>query len=183
MLHEYAYPSIDTIPTSILVKLPTSAILIYKELSALAKISSNNGNKQTHIVPSLGHLARRTGYSIRTVHIAIHKLKTANLIDHIHRISHETGKRITNLYYLARKIGITMRNAYRHLKNILFQLNTGTNKYTNTIITANSASPILGGGERLAELKPPTTAPPKEKQYIGVFAYAKALENWLNQKN
>jgi len=176
------YPSLDNIPTSILAQLTKSAILVYRELSALAKISSRDGSGKTHIVPSQRHLAERTGYSERTVHTAVHKLKVANLIDHIHRINTETGKRITNLYYLARKVGIIMRVAYRGLRNVVNQLKSTTNKYYNTSITGENNPPILGRGGLTPRINTTGTADPPGPTRINKKILETMIKSWIIRK-
>jgi len=107
------YPTLNHIPTQMLEQLPKSAILVYKELIRIYHWTKNKSNGHTNVYPSYAWLAAQTGYTVRTIYTAVHKLAALNLIHHIHRRAKESFRYLTNLYYIPTECFAFFRNLYK----------------------------------------------------------------------
>jgi len=103
------YPLEQHIPDQLLRQLPKSAIFVAKVLFRLHHATRNTHTGQTNTIPSLKWIAKNTGYSVRTIHTAIHRLAALGIIQHIHRWAKQTKRYLTNFYYIPKTLYTMLR--------------------------------------------------------------------------
>lgn len=107
------YPLEQHIPDELLRQIPKSAIFVAKVLFRLHHATRNEHTGQTNTIPSLKWIAKNTGYSVRTIHTAIHRLAALGIIQHIHRWAKKTKRYLTNFYYIPKTLYTMLRQYWK----------------------------------------------------------------------